>query len=151
MILVWYQISSMLFESCQVIKVFLFDWWTCKHQTIWVVIAFASVWDTWHISLKKWPRFLRVTCNTRNFTFGCPTEDWSLDSTKYSGLKSCFKLDTSKIGPQNHLSHMRIAHTKKCRAWFFLLFMYTFASLVSVELHRIYMQINEQRNRTTIF
>lgn len=118
----------------------LFEWSLLLH-----------LFETLTHSLKKWPRFLRVTCNTRNCTFGCPTEDWSLDSIKDSGLKSCFKLDTSKIGPQNHLSHMRIAHTKKCRAWFFLLFMYNFASLVSVELHRIYKHINEQRNRTTIF
>lgn len=49
--------------------------------------------------LKKWPRFLRVTCNNGNFTFGCPTENWSLDSIKCFSLKSCFKLGTSKIGP----------------------------------------------------
>lgn len=117
----------------------LFEWSLLLH-----------LFETLTHPLKKWPRFLRVTCNTGNFTFGCPTEDWSLDSIKYSGSKSCFKLDTSKIGPQNNLSHTRIV-TKKCRPWFFLLFMYTFASLVLVELHGIYMHINEKRNKSIIF
>lgn len=108
----------MLFESCQVIKVFLFDWWTCKHQTIWVVIAFASVWEP-DTSFEKMAKIFKSDLQYWDFTFGCPAEDWLLDSIKYSGLQSCFKLYTSKIGPQNHLSHTR-TETKKCRAWFFL-------------------------------
>lgn len=108
------------------------------------------LFETLTYPLKKWPRFLRVTCNTGNFTFGCPTEDWSLDSIKYSSLKSCFKLDTSKTGPQNHLSHVRIV-TKDCRACFFLLFMYAFPSLPSVQLHLIYMHKNQKRDGTVIF
>lgn len=117
----------------------LFEWSLLLH-----------LFETLTHPLKKWPRFLRVTCNTGNFTFGCPTEDWSLDDIKHSPLKSCFKLDASKMGPQNHLSHMRIV-TKKCRARLFLLFIYAFASLASVGLHWIYVHIIEKRNRIIIF